>query len=418
MSGLVLRIENFQSISDIELTFNEGDISLITGESNSGKSASIRALKALLLNTAGAQRYIKHGEEFARVTLSYKGNNIVWKRTKKEAEYTINGKKYSKLGSSNLFKILDGDIGFSIDDKNDILNIEGEWQVLFPFDKSNTELFKLYENVFSVTNSNEIFQSFKATEDGLNSSLQDALTKIAKNDSKLKSIEDFQQEVDVDVLVQRKEILVGLLNKYSKLFADSSIVDSSINFLVLLPKDKKIKYLNSENLNRYTKLIRDYTSVNTAAKYIGCFKGTGKSESACLTNVSRLLKLDRDIKQLDKIDLFVKSVTKLSNSSFIDNSNIGIYLKLRKDLQQLDNLCNILGIIERFNIKNQPSNTNLLDKYATLKKDLSSLDTLANDIKEIKGEISKTNIRIEEINSKLSVYKNCEYCGSVIGGGT
>ena len=143
---LKLSIENFQSISKGELIFHKGT-TVIIGQSNSGKTATFRALKACLSNPSGSQRFIKNGAKSASVLLEYDGNQIIWKKTPKESSYIINGETFLKTGSSNAFKIME-DTGFVRDDNDTIMNIEEELQLPFPFGISKAELFKLFENVF------------------------------------------------------------------------------------------------------------------------------------------------------------------------------------------------------------------------------------------------------------------------------
>ena len=73
---LKLSLENFQSISHGELVFHTGT-TVIIGQSNSGKSATFRALKACLLNPSGSQRFIKKGAKSSSVALEYNGNQIL-----------------------------------------------------------------------------------------------------------------------------------------------------------------------------------------------------------------------------------------------------------------------------------------------------------------------------------------------------
>ena len=93
MNELKLSLHNFQSISDGELIFKTG-LNFIIGQSNSGKSATFRALKACLLNPKGSQRFIKKDNNRAEVVLTYNGNEIEWEKTSKESNYVINGKKF------------------------------------------------------------------------------------------------------------------------------------------------------------------------------------------------------------------------------------------------------------------------------------------------------------------------------------
>ena len=63
-----LRIRNFQSLEDIDLEL--GQFTVIIGESDTGKSAIIRALKYALINKVGTG-FIRHGEKQAAVELTF-----------------------------------------------------------------------------------------------------------------------------------------------------------------------------------------------------------------------------------------------------------------------------------------------------------------------------------------------------------
>ena len=100
--NLKLHIENFQAISDIEMDFEKG-INIIVGQSNSGKTSVLRAIDTLVNNGSGSAEFIKRGTKQTSVEMDYNGNNIKWNRTPKEIEYSINGEKFLKVGSTDLF---------------------------------------------------------------------------------------------------------------------------------------------------------------------------------------------------------------------------------------------------------------------------------------------------------------------------
>ena len=206
MNKLKLSLQNFQSISEGELVFQAG-LNVIIGQSNSGKSATFRALKACLANPSGSQRFIKNGESKANVQLEYNGNVIEWQRSSKESSYVINGEKYHKTGSSNAFKILD-DTGFTRDDNETIMNIEEELQLPFPFGISKSDLFKLFENVFCVSDSAVILKSAKENEDEVKSDLTSLELEKQKNLVKIKELKEFADFVNIEVLEKSKKFLI------------------------------------------------------------------------------------------------------------------------------------------------------------------------------------------------------------------
>ena len=209
---LKLSLENFQSISKGELIFHTGT-TVIIGQSNSGKSATFRALKACLMNPAGSQRFIKKGTKSSSVSLEYNGNQIIWKRTPKESSYIINGEEYLKTGKSNAFKIIE-DTGFAVDSNDTIMNIEEELQLPFPFGMSKADLFKLYEDVFCISDSAIILKSARASEDKVKADIVAYENELNKNQNKLKELLDFKSSVDIEELKSKRD---KLSNKYSRI---------------------------------------------------------------------------------------------------------------------------------------------------------------------------------------------------------
>ena len=231
---LKLSLENFQSISHGELVFHIGT-TVIIGQSNSGKSATFRALKACLLNPSGSQRFIKKGAKSSSVALEYNGNQIIWKRTPTESSYIINGENFLKTGRSNAFKIIE-DTGFVIDSNDVLMNLEEELQLPFPFGISNADLFKLYENVFCISDSAVILKSAKGIEDKTKFEISTLENDILKNNNKLKELQEFKEFVDLDKLGNYKYQYNLKAEEYVR-YGDASIYNKKFlapnNYLAL-----------------------------------------------------------------------------------------------------------------------------------------------------------------------------------------
>lgn len=406
---LNLKIENFQIIRKAELKFEKG-VNLIVGQSGNGKSSILRAIKTLLLNSSGSQKNIRHGADSTSVSMYYNGNDVEWKRTKTGSKYIINGQEYSKLGTSNLNKVLDNS-GFVIDYKNDILNLEGAWQVLFPYDKSDAELFKLFENIFCVSDSGKIYQSFKVEEDRLNKELQEAQAILNKNKFKIDSINSLQEKVDLDKLKDYKARLLDFNNNYSNLNNSITIIDQVDKYLSVVKDDCKVITFNYTNLVNYQQVYKGYNEIKTITSYVDVLDNVNKHVKIFnLENVNRYEKLSKDILFIENINKYPK--VKEGSAKTFNKDTVNKYEKLTKDIKLLEEV-NKYPEVKEDSIKS--FNKDLLDKYLSIKKDLDKIKEISRELRQIKENKEKIEKEIEDLNIILSNHscKTCEVCNGV-----
>ncbi len=93
-----LRAQSFQVYEDV--TIELGQLSVLIGQGDSGKSALLRALRVVCLND-GVDEDIKHGEKKAIVTLEFEDGVVIeWsKERKKGACYRMGDQEYTKCNS-------------------------------------------------------------------------------------------------------------------------------------------------------------------------------------------------------------------------------------------------------------------------------------------------------------------------------
>lgn len=77
-----IQIKGFQSLHDVSLEL--GKLTVVVGSSNAGKSAVIRAIKALVENRRG-DSFISDGKKECQVALKTDSGSFVWKKTKKSS---------------------------------------------------------------------------------------------------------------------------------------------------------------------------------------------------------------------------------------------------------------------------------------------------------------------------------------------
>lgn len=90
-----IQIQNFQSIHDV--SFGVSGFTVLVGENDIGKSSTFRAIQAVFKNRTGDD-FITVGKNASQVNISYKDNQIEWKKSRKSsAEYVWNGSTYHKV---------------------------------------------------------------------------------------------------------------------------------------------------------------------------------------------------------------------------------------------------------------------------------------------------------------------------------
>ena len=111
MNPIEVRIQNFQSIKDV--SFRIHGFTTITGKTNIGKSAIVRAIAKSILN-APVTNMVRHGEKFCEVELHSEGWGFRWQKAEKGVNrYYIDGKEnpLDSVGRGQVQEIADFGFG-------------------------------------------------------------------------------------------------------------------------------------------------------------------------------------------------------------------------------------------------------------------------------------------------------------------
>jgi len=95
---LKLRVRNFQKIASVDLELD--GFTVITGSSNRGKSALLRAMVATFFGRSGDD-FIRYGEDWCSVVIEHDNHRVDWHKSSKSQGPTtliIDGIKYTKMG--------------------------------------------------------------------------------------------------------------------------------------------------------------------------------------------------------------------------------------------------------------------------------------------------------------------------------
>lgn len=400
MGSFEISLKNFQSISGADLEFAPG-INLLVGQSNSGKTAVFRALNAVLTNPSKAKTFIKHGKGVTTVTIEYEGNSITWSRSAKESAYNINDEEYTKVGNKTLFDILPKN-GFTQDDDGNIMNIEGEWDFPFPFDRTPSQLFKLFENIFCVSDSAVIIKSFKDDEARCvkeKSSCEDRLVRL---NTKITALDELSKEINVEQIKKRSEDLKVLCNSYKEMNKDSASLEHCAKYEKLCFDE--VNPPEKLSLDEYKELYKDISFLITEVHKRMKFVKTLPEYMEIPTSLAEYQELSKDLETLNICGAYRNM--DLSKEP-VEPTALEEYGTLVEDLKILDNI----KAASKFTIDECPVVTNSLDEYLKLAEDLKTLRALSKEYKTLKDKYTSLGEEVEDIKGKLGKYKICPLCG-------
>lgn len=404
MGSFDIKLNNFQSIGEAELTFEPG-VNLIVGQSNSGKTAILRSIAATLNNPTRGKYFIKKGAKFSLIEVKFDGNEIKWKRTPADSSYEINGEVYKKTGRTDLFEILPEN-GFVRDDSDNIMNIEGEWDLPFPFDRTPSELFKLFENIFCISDSAVILKSFKDDEAvAVKNKLIDE-DRLARVNNKIEALEELGKEIGIDKVNRKLEIFDKNCNKYKELSEDIKKILKSEKY-ASFELDKFTPPIE-ESVGDYVEALKDYNFLIKVIKRQKFYKSLPDS----LIIGDTLEKYEHAYTDYEHVAHAVKlKDIDLSKTCEVSGETLEKYIEVLRDYKELLRL----EEVSKFDISEECTAGDTLKEYEDMLADYNYILGCHKKCKDLKANYLKIEKKAELAQEKLNKYKVCPLCGHELG---
>jgi exonuclease SbcC len=360
-----IHIKNFQSIRDGEMSFPIG-VSTIVGATNSGKTALIRAITSILTNPPEARGFITHGKDKTEVDMEYNENSIVWSRTAKDSYYDVNGELHQKIGKTDLFEFVN--TGFYRTEDGEIINIQDEWSPLFPFGRTDSQMYKLFEDVFCINDSTIVLSKIKADESESKKDIVSITQNYNRTLKKIDKLGEFLLDLDIDTMSDYR-------SRFTLLNSEVSDLNSSVGIV-----QKDIKTVSSISSLKIDEI--DMT----------CFDRLNETDIAY-----RYMRTNINLLNLDKME-------NIDFSVFKDVED------LDKSVRDLDKSLRILNV----DIDVPVIDTDIFNEVVELESEQDKVVQLLREIKDINVEMDGIDSELEEVKDKLDSLKVCPLCGSNI----
>ena len=304
--------KNFQILKG-EQTFEfPKGITILQGESATGKSSLIYAIKYALTNPSGVGYCINHDSKYAEVTIENNGNSVTWVKTATSSEYRNNKTGESFVKASKLTSKDIADLGFYFDPKGNCINLHDEWSVLFPFGLNDSELFKLFEDIFSISCSYQIVDDMKKDEQQVKTEINNLNANIDKQNAQITNIDNMLGILDKDIINKHISELQQKEQYLNQLKSDLNRLQQYIPYLSLqIPESFEVQPL----LNKYNTLCSISLDVDKLNKCQVILNLTIPEHKDIVINENKYISDYKKYEELQKsIDVWTTQIQKFNDN--------------------------------------------------------------------------------------------------------
>lgn len=387
--SIKIKIENFQSIKNVEFEIDK--YTVLTGPSNSGKSAICRAIEGALFNRTG-DGFVRNGEKFSEVTITTDDHEIIWTKGSGKNHYQVSSLLFDKVGTEVPQPILD--MGFKeVELSRSKLRPQmgtDQFDILFLIREQGS----LISEVFSVLGRLDVItkagKECSSDLKGKKSLLKTRYDDLASLDNKLVKYQGFEkvslmsESLDaVQQYIKEEQDKLGLLVEAQSRIAS---IDNNLSSLSTLKK------------------VRVPTSVEVQeVKNLAALKATRDSlleVDEAIYNLSSISSLSIPEYPNEKAFLLIKKLSDINKTYKEASKNILILYKLTEVDIPLE--------VKESEIK----------KIEGLKKAFEKIKQLDKQIAEVSSAISSAEYSISEADNHLhdlmGSMEECPLCNRVM----
>lgn len=318
--------ENVASIRKATVDFDPGKLICIVGETNQGKSALEYTFVDAFTDSSKLKRWINNDalkeDPKAVAKISFVDDNGDWYQAEAgtgHTNYRVNKIKYEKPGRKSIFDLIKGQIPGLLYDPEDtrlIMNIQGEDSGLFPIDRPDTQIFKTYERLLSLSCTEDILRTIKLDTDELDfkisnmsSASQKSKEQIIKIDDALKALDEAKIN-ELQLKLEANQRAIDRVSKcYAQTYKDSIYVEACAKIdleryqnTIDIEKIKQSFTTMSKaiQLSKYEALIKSIEQLQSNTIDLQQVQQKAQSLSVATMLINQLNNIDKERKEDEK----------------------------------------------------------------------------------------------------------------------
>lgn len=340
-----LSIQNFQSHKKSVLEFHPG-VNVIIGESDSGKSAIIRAFRKLITNKPGGNSFMSYwGGEMNLSLTTKEGTCIRRVKTKSEDHYFVNDLDLTAFGQ---------EVPLEVKEALNINEINCQYQFDPPFllTKTPGELAQFFNRIANIEKIHLSTSKINSMISDIESDIKADEKRLEAEKEKLQGFPDLEKlGIELEVLEkanQRLQVTIQQRSKLNSIITQLKKITAEIEGKQAILKHEKA--VNSI-LDLYSQKEEKETELNTLKKGIEKIKRIDESIKennqliGCSALVDELLELHSQKTKLenDKTDLekFTNRIKRIDSELDLNKQLLGKYEAEFK--QEMPDICPLCG---------------------------------------------------------------------------
>lgn len=432
----LIKIRNFQSLTEANLELPDG-LTIVTGATNNGKSAIVRAVEAAVFND-GVDEYIKAGTDELSVMLDNGNHKVEYirkskGRTDKTTYQFDDGEIQQKVGRSQLPEM---DNMFNIrevrlqNNQRARLNFWYQNEKPFLMDKTAGQLYEF----LSVSSSEKYLAVLKAMSADMKQEESDMKTLTASIDTLKRELSLKQDILDrnngfyslydtLSVLKKDQECLgkaEGLLTSIDDLIQSSCMLNESLQRVTthidIIPMERVLLEMGrftkeSERIRTLEQKLSDIERVAGMLRY----KHKKFSEVSSLSerNAGWAVTLQDRIEAVAKMQMIVSDMSQKENETRQYNIHVNT-CKARLVVLSAPRLSTVQqAMVSNRIIALEKDEQWLLE----CRKDVTSVMSAASRIKEVQNALQDVNKQLNDSDKEIEVFMHetgvCPFCGAV-----